>query len=59
LKGLRKLVKSDISAVSKLLNQHLTDNYKVHMVFTDEEVAHWVLPRENVIYSYVVEDDGG
>jgi glycylpeptide N-tetradecanoyltransferase len=59
LKGLRKLVKSDISAVSKLLNQHLTDNYKVHMVFTDEEVAHWVLPRENVIYSYVVEDDSG
>jgi len=50
---------SDIPAVAKLLNDHLHSCYKVHMEFTTEEVAHWVTPRDNVVYSYVVESDGG
>lgn len=29
------------------------------MVFTADEVAHWVLPRDKVVYSYVVENDDG
>lgn len=29
------------------------------MVFTEAEVRHWVLPRDNVIYCYVVEEDDG
>ena len=28
---------------------------KIHILFTEAEVAHFMLPRENVIYSYVVE----
>lgn len=45
--------------MSELLNNHLSNCYKVHMVFTADEVAHWVLPRDKVVYSYVVENDDG
>lgn len=46
-------------AVSVLLNQHLQQNYKVHINFSDDEVAHWLLPREGVIKSYVVQQEDG
>lgn len=59
LRGIRPLVDTDVPAVAKLLNNHLSSCYKVHMDFTPDEVAHWVLPRDNVVYSYVVEDDNG
>jgi len=49
----------DISQVAKLLNDHLHSCYKVHMEFTAEEVAHWVTPRDGVVYSYVVENESG
>jgi len=47
---------SDIPEVAKLLNDHLHSCYKVHMEFTTDEVAHWVTPRDGVVYSYVVEN---
>jgi len=49
--------KADVGAVSKLLNSHLDEHYKVHITFSDAEVGHWLLPRENVIHSWVVEDE--
>jgi hypothetical protein len=49
------MVPADLSAVSKLLNSHLNDHYKVHITFTDAEVGHWLLTREKVIHSWVVE----
>ena len=38
-----------------MLNEHL-DSVKIHIIFTEEEIAHFLLPREGVIYSYVVEE---
>lgn len=32
--------------------------YKYHQVFTEEEFSHWILPKDGVVYSYVVEKDG-
>jgi len=29
------------------------------MDFTTDEVAHWVTPRDGVVYSYVVENESG
>lgn len=49
LRGIRPLVDTDVPAVAKLLNSHLSNCYKVHMDFTTDEVAHWVLPRDNVV----------
>ena len=45
----------DISCVTKLLNEYLK-NVRVHITFNEEEVMHFLLPREDVIHSYVVED---
>ncbi len=33
--------------------------FLVKLQFTQEEVAHWLLPRPRVVYSYVVEDSSG
>lgn len=41
------------------MNDHLFTNYKVHISFSEEDVAHWILPRKSVFYSYVVEDESG
>jgi glycylpeptide N-tetradecanoyltransferase len=46
----------DISQVCKLLNLYLENNSKVYLKFTEEDVKHFLLPRENVIYSYVIEN---
>jgi glycylpeptide N-tetradecanoyltransferase len=59
IEGMRAMKERDVKEVTELLNKHLKDNYKVHIVFTPEEVNHWLLPREKVIYSYVVEGEKG
>jgi len=35
------------------------NNYKVHLEFSEEDAAHWLLPRAGVFYSYVVENKDG
>ena len=54
---LRLMTAEDVPAVSKLLNKHLDSEYKVHIRFTEAEVAHWLLSREKVIHSWVVEEN--
>lgn len=54
---MRQMKERDVKEVTELLNAHLVENYKVHVVLSQEEVAHWLLPRKQVIYSYVVEGD--
>lgn len=51
--NLRPMEPKDVDGVYTLLSEHLI-KYKLHVVFTPEEVAHWLLPREGVINSYVV-----
>ena len=46
----------DVPRVTEMLNEYLSD-VKIHILFTEAEVAHFMLPRENVIYSYVCEDE--
>ena len=45
----------DVSKVTKLLNSEL-EKYKLRLRLTDKDVAHLLIPRDNVVYSYVVED---
>lgn len=52
----REMQKKDISAVFKLLQAHLK-KYKLQPVYTQQEVAHLLLPRKGVINTFVVEDD--
>ncbi|GBG24930.1 Glycylpeptide N-tetradecanoyltransferase [Hondaea fermentalgiana] len=47
-----------VADVTKLLREH-QKQFKVWIEFDEEEVAHWLLPRDNVIYSYVITDSNG
>ena len=51
---MRPMVESDLAMVTELLNNHLR-NFKVHIHFTLDEVAHFLLPRDKVVYSYCVD----
>ena len=48
------MIEADIPAVAFALNKHLSENYKVHIHFTEEEVRHFLLPQEGVVSSYLV-----
>ncbi|OMJ16714.1 Glycylpeptide N-tetradecanoyltransferase [Smittium culicis] len=57
LPGLRPLEERDIPQVRKLINKYLNSRSKMHQVFSSDELTkHWLMPKNNVVYSYVVED---
>lgn len=47
----------DIPEVTKMLNKYLSQ-FALHIVFTEEEIRHFLIPREWVIETYVVEENG-
>jgi len=51
------MTEADVPKVTVALNRHLTDNYKVHIEFSQDEVRHFLLPREGVVHSWVIQDD--
>lgn len=55
LSGFRLMEDKDVNDVYLLLDKYLK-KYKVHGYYSKEEVAHWFLPRKNVIYSFVKTD---
>lgn len=55
IEGIRKMTKKDAKAVHELLVTYLSQ-FKVHQEFSYEEVVRLLVPREKVIYSYVVEN---
>ena len=46
------MTEADVPQVTRLLNTYLA-NVKIHIKFDEGEVAHFLLPRYKVIYSYV------
>lgn len=53
--GLRVMKREDVPQVRKLLNTYLS-RFDIAPVFeTDADVEHWILPHEDVVWSYVVE----
>jgi glycylpeptide N-tetradecanoyltransferase len=53
--GIRALEERDVPAAFALLRDYLL-NFKLHPVFTEEEFRHCFLTRNDVVYSYVVEN---
>jgi len=45
-----------VDGVHTLLTTYLQSKFALFVNFTREEIAHWLLPREGVINTYVVED---
>jgi len=54
---MRPMVEADAPQVCKILSEYLL-RFKYTPILNTEEVKHWFLPRENVIQTYVKEEDG-
>lgn len=52
---IREMQKKDTASVFKLVKEHLK-KFKLFPVYSQEDVAHLLLPRDKVVYTYVVED---
>ncbi|CDS39669.1 glycylpeptide N tetradecanoyltransferase [Echinococcus multilocularis] len=55
LPGFRILESRDLPACRQLLATYLESRSRLHPVFSEEEFAHWFLPRDDVVHAYVVE----
>lgn len=55
IQGVRKMTKKDSKAVHELLTNYLL-KFPIHQEFSYEEVVRNLVPKEGVIYSYVVEN---
>lgn len=56
--GLRPMIEQDVPMVHDLLREHLK-SFHLSPVLTQEDVQHWLLPRDSVIDTYVVESING
>ncbi|CEG48085.1 glycylpeptide n-tetradecanoyltransferase 2 [Plasmopara halstedii] len=54
--GFRAMKQADVPRVTRLLKEYLA-NFHLAADFSEEEVAHWMVPRAGVISTYVVEND--
>ena len=54
----RIMEKKDVNLVHKLISED-NKKYKIYTTFSEDEIEHWLIPRKNVIYSYVKENDCG
>lgn len=57
-KHLRPMEAEDVPQVTRLLREAL-QKYDVHPIFEEIDVRHHLLPRDNVIYTYVVQAPAG
>ena len=55
--GMRPMEPKDVDQVTALLNEYLAQ-FTLKTLFTNDDMAHWLLPRKDVIDSFVVEVDG-
>ncbi|KAL4553554.1 hypothetical protein Ndes2526B_g03394 [Nannochloris sp. 'desiccata'] len=53
--GLRPMEPRDVPAVTSILKKYL-EQYKLAPCFDKDEVHHWLVPREDVVTAYVVEN---
>lgn len=58
VRGFREMLPTDVPAVKAMLNVSLS-KFNVAPTFSEEDVHHWLLPREGVVFSFVIEDQNG
>lgn len=56
--NLQPMNEDAVGKVTHALNQHLRSNYKVHIEFTQDEVRHFLCPKDGVVYAWFVETPG-
>jgi glycylpeptide N-tetradecanoyltransferase len=57
LEGMRQMQPKDSKRVFELVSGYLK-KFPLHPEFSEDELAHWMMPQEGVVYSYVREVDG-
>jgi len=58
LAGMRPMEERDVQRVYELVSGYLK-KFPLHPEFDKDEIAHWILPREGVVYSFVRENPNG
>ena len=53
--GMREMQEADVAAACALTVEYLK-KFNIAPVFNEEDFKHWLLPRDGVIYTYVVEN---
>ena len=54
--GFRKMEGKDLEQIYNLILQR-NKKYKIYEMLNIKEIAHWLLPRNNIVYTYVLEDE--
>ena len=52
------MTNKDIIPLTKFLGKQLS-KFRMNVVFNQEEVKHWFIPRKEVIYTYVKKSENG
>ena len=55
--NLEEMKEEHVDGVHQLLVKYLESKFSLHVNFSKEEVAHWLLPRSSVINTYVLVDE--
>ena len=56
ISGFRKMIEKDLDHIYELIEKN-RNKYKIYEVFSKEEIKHLILPKNNIIYTYVLEDE--
>ena len=56
ISGFRKMEKKDLEQIYNLILLR-NKKYKIYEILDKSEVEHWLLPRNNIVYTYVLEDE--
>mmetsp|Transcript_22097 Transcript_22097/g.21803 ORF Transcript_22097/g.21803 Transcript_22097/m.21803 type:complete len:413 (+) Transcript_22097:19-1257(+) len=56
--GLRAMTPRDVPAVHRMLQEYL-QRFSLYTEYSESDIAHFFLPQENIIYSYVVQNEAG
>ena len=54
--GFRKMEEKDLEQIYELIKNNI-NKYKIYEIFSKEKISHWILPKKNIIYTYVLEDE--
>ena len=56
ISGFRKMEEKDIEQIYNLILSR-NKKYKIFEILTKQEIKHWLLPKNNIVYTYVLEDE--
>ena len=54
--GFRKMEEKDLEQINELILLR-NKKYKIYEILNKEEIMHWLLPKNNIVYTYVLEDE--